>query len=98
MTEGVAQDGKASSVVQDMGKEPAARPHTSKMDFSSISSVQPGCGEAVLKEALASTFTRSQGKWHEGQEDVFGSRCCGREIFYTWTSAGLSRSLGNITT
>lgn len=41
MTEGVAQDGKASSVLQDMGKVLAARPHTSKMAFASISSGEP---------------------------------------------------------
>lgn len=44
MTEGVAQDGKASSVLlQDMGKVPATRPHTSKMAFPSISSGERGC-------------------------------------------------------
>lgn len=89
MTEGVAQDGKASSVLlQDMGKVPGTRPHTSKMGFS----VDQFRGGAILKRI--SLFTRSQRKWHEGQEDALGSRCGGREGCYTWTSAGLSRSLG----
>lgn len=58
MTEGVAQDGKASSMLQDMGKVPAARPHTSKMAFASISSGEPAAVGSNSKRGFCLRLAR----------------------------------------
>lgn len=90
MTEGVAQDGKASGVPQDMGKVVLLGHIHRKSPFRR--SVRESLFVGNSKKASFSRDPREW--WHEGREDALGSRCCGREGCCTGTSAGLTRSLG----
>lgn len=85
MTEGVAQDGKASSVLQDMGKVLLGHIHR-KWLF----------GRGAPASLRVSNANRERVPFHAipGEVARGGSRCCGREGCCTWMSAGPSRSLG----